>query len=276
MDKDGGSIGMRRFLELNEGMALRQVLDQLHSVESVWMSEMPRTEAFAQLLELLSWCGLHRSEKVRELAQLSARIPEAPTYHQFMTLVAPIERAFGRGVTDPDIAARSLDRAEPMAKTLPFVLVVDNLRSAFNVGSIFRIAECFGVSHLHLCGYTATPEQDKLKKASMGTDTLQAWTWHPHVSDCLKALKASGYYIFALETSDTAQSLQVFEFPQGPTALVFGNERFGIEAHILELCDAVLEIPCQGRKNSLNVAVSLGVAAYEWRRQHTSGIAKLR
>lgn len=261
---------LRPFLELNEAMALRYVVDCLQAVEMNWPFEDKRAESLTVLIEVLSWAGLHRSEKLRELALLPNRIPADPSYHQYMALVAPIERAFGRGVTDPDILARSSDRKEALAETLPLVLVVDNLRSAFNVGSIFRIAECFGVSHLYLCGYTATPEQEKLKKASMGTDSLQAWSWDAHAKDRLEILKREGYRIFALETSDKAQSMQDFSFPKAPTALLFGNERFGIENNLLEFCDDVIEIPCQGRKNSLNVAVSLGVTCYEWRRQYLS------
>ncbi|MBC7533874.1 MAG: RNA methyltransferase [Oligoflexus sp.] len=259
---------LRKFLELNEGMALRFIVDCLQAVEMNWPFEDKRAESLAILIEVLDWSGAHRSEKVRALTSLPDRIPPDPSYHQYMTLVAPIERAFGRGVTDPEILARSSDREEALAEVLPLVLVVDNLRSAFNVGSIFRIAECFGIVHLYLCGYTATPEQEKLKKASMGTDSLQSWSWEAHAKDLLEKLKKDGYRIIALETSDSAKSMQNFSFPKGPTALVFGNERFGIENNLLELCDNVVEIPCQGRKNSLNVAVSLGVTCYEWRRQY--------
>ncbi len=232
-----------------------------------WAFEGKRAESLNILIEVLSWAGLHRSAKVRDLASLPSRIPAAPTYHQYMTLVAPIERAFGRGVTDTDIMARTIDRDSPLSPRLPLVLVVENLRSAFNVGSIFRISECFGISHLYLCGYTATPDQEKLKKAAMGTDALQPWSWEAHTSNVMRRLKDEGYSLYALETSDQATSLQGFKFSKGPTALIFGNERFGMEGALLELCDGVLEIPCQGQKNSLNVAVSLGVACYEWRRQ---------
>ena len=261
-------LPLRAFLELNEGMALRYVLDCLHRVEATWPIIDAREKALIELLECLSWAGLHVSLKVRELAALPNRIPVEPTYHQFMALVAPIERAYGRGVTDAEITARSLDRNEVVTETLPLVLVVDNLRSAFNVGSIFRIAECFGVAHVYLCGYTATPEQAKLKKSAMGTDVYQRWSWHARAAELLGHLKSTGYLVYGLETSATALSLHEMSFAKVPTALVFGNERFGIESDILGLCDGVVEIPCQGRKNSLNVAVSLGVATYEWRRQY--------
>jgi tRNA G18 (ribose-2'-O)-methylase SpoU len=84
-------------------------------------------------------------------------------------------------------------------------------------------------------------------------------------------LKFQGYRVFALETSDQAKALEDYRFPEEKTALVFGNERFGLEAETLRLCDALLEIPCLGQKNSLNVGVSLGIACYEWRRQRQAG-----
>ncbi len=262
-------LELRAFLELNEGMALRYVLDRLHEVEGAWDEPEERAEHMRLLLEVLDWSQAHSSAAVRRLSALGERIPEAPTYHQFMSLVAPIERAYGRGVTDAEISARSADREEAAAEKLPLVLIVDNLRSAFNVGSIFRIAECFGVAHLYLCGYTATPEQEKLQKSAMGTSELVSWSWHARAVEVLEDLKHKGYHLYALETSDSAVSLDAFAFPKENTALIFGNERYGLESDLLRLCEAVVEIPCQGRKNSLNVAVSLGVAVHEWRRQYS-------
>ncbi|RZA25410.1 MAG: TrmH family RNA methyltransferase [Proteobacteria bacterium] len=259
---------LRSFLELNESMALRAVLDALQAVETAWDESVLREKALERLLEILDWAQAHRFESVRQLSSLSQRVPSEPTYHQFMSFVAPIERAYGRGVTDADFAVRSVDLVRPRSETLPLVLVVDNLRSAFNVGSIFRTAECFGVDEIYLCGYTSRPDQEKLKKAAMGTEELVRWRWHARVEECVSELKADNYRVYALETADAAVSLDRMRFEKGKTALVFGNERFGVEASILRLCDGVIEIPCQGQKNSLNVALSVGVAVYEWRKQY--------
>lgn len=259
---------LRTFLELNEGMALRAVLDSLQAVEAAWNDESDRSERFEQLLELLSWANLHASAKVKDLARLPSRIPPDPNYHQFMSLVAPIERAYGRGMSDGEMIVKSLDRERDLLPKIPLVLVVDNLRSAFNVGSIFRTAECFGVGHLHLCGYTAKPDQDKLKKSAMGTDSLVSWSWHARAEEAVRQLKDDGYRVFGLETSESSVPLDNTSFEAEKTAFVFGNERFGIESSLLQLCDGVIEIPCQGQKNSLNVALSVGIAVYEWRKQY--------
>lgn len=263
-------ITFRTFLELNEGMALRAVLDALQAVEADWNDPRLRQERFVFLLEILSWANLHRSEKVRELSMLPQRIPSDPSYHQFMSLVAPIERAYGRGLADGEMKVKTDDRENPLAAKIPLRLIVDNLRSAFNVGSIFRTAECFGVEHIHLCGYTAKPDQEKLKKSAMGTEDLVPWSWHARAEDLVKTLRAEGFTLFALETSTEAKRLDSFSFPKTKTALVFGNERFGVEQTLLRDVDDVLEIPCQGQKNSLNVALSLGIAVYEWRKQFLS------
>ncbi|WP_141731290.1 TrmH family RNA methyltransferase [Oligoflexus tunisiensis] len=269
-------MDLRRFLELNEAMALRELLDQILRVEAAWDDEVGRHEALQKLFELLDGAALHRGPTLRSLASLRQRIPDKPTFHQFMSLVVPIERQHSRAIADGDFPVASEDRAEPRAAQLmPLVLVLDNLRSAFNLGSIWRLAECLGVSKLHLTGYTATPDQAKVSRASLGTEQLVEWEWHAHREACLETLRKEGYALYALETSPSAVRLEAFAFPQQKTALLLGNERYGFESDLLKTCDAVLEISCWGRKNSLNVAVAAGIAVHEIRRQWlTSGFLK--
>ncbi|HET9241163.1 MAG TPA: RNA methyltransferase [Oligoflexus sp.] len=259
---------LRRFLELNEAMALRELLDQILRVEAAWDDESQRQAQLQKLFELLDGAALHRGPIVRGLASLRQRIPDNPTFHQFMSLVVPIERQHSRAIADGDFPVASEDRQEPKeAQLMPLVLVLDNLRSAFNLGSIWRLAECLGVSKLHLTGYTATPDQAKVSRAALGTEQLVAWEWHAHREDCLEKLRVEGYALYALETSPNAVRLDSFAFPKQKVALLLGNERYGFESDLLKRCDAVLEIPCWGRKNSLNVAVTAGIAVHELRRQ---------
>jgi len=259
---------LRRFLELNEAMALRELLDQILRVEAAWDLESDRLTALQKLFELLDAAALHRGAALRNLASLRQRIPENPSFHQFMSLVVPIERQHSRAIADGDFPVATEDRQQPKeAQLLPLVLVLDNLRSAFNLGSIWRLAECLGVSKLHLTGYTATPEQAKVSRAALGTEQLVEWEWHAHRQACLDKLRAEGFALYALETSSSAVSLASFAFPQQKTALLLGNERYGFESDLLKSCDAVIEIPCWGRKNSLNVAVTAGIVVHELRRQ---------
>lgn len=259
---------LRRFLELNEAMALRELIDQIQRIESAWDDESARMQALQKLFELLDAAALHRGSTLRSLSALRQRIPGNPSYHQFMSLVVPVERQHSRAIADGDFPVASEDRLEPKeAQLMPLVLVLDNLRSAFNLGSIWRLAECLGVSKLHLTGYTATPEQAKVSRAALGTEQLVAWEWHAHRETCLEKLRGDGFALYALETSSSAQRLDEFHFPQQKIALLLGNERYGFESDLLKSCDAVIEIPCWGRKNSLNVAVTAGIAVHEVRRQ---------
>ncbi len=145
-------------------------------------------------------------------------------------------------------------------------LVLDNLRSILNVGSIFRSADGVGVQHIHCCGTTPTPEHPKFKKTSLGAETLAGWTYDKNAVRLVSELKSSGKLILALET--TANSISLFNFSaytqkrNQPVVLVIGNEISGVDPGILEIADHILNIPMSGKKTSLNVAVSAGIALY--------------
>ncbi|MCX6129940.1 MAG: hypothetical protein NTX25_12875 [Proteobacteria bacterium] len=259
------------FLALNEAMALRELLDQVLSIDAHWSEEEARFSGLKRLGELLDWSALHRGAKLREISALKQRIPSHPSYHQFMSIFVPIERQHGRAVSDGDFPVASEDRLVARnTQVLPLVLVLENLRSAFNLGSIWRLVECLGVSKIYVTGYTARPDDIKVARAALGTERMVVWEWVPRTQDLFKRLREEAYSILALETSPIAQPMESYTFPQQAVALVFGNERYGLESDVLEACDAVLEISCWGRKNSLNVAVSIGVAVYEMRRQWLS------
>eukprot|EP01127_Copromyxa_protea_P017416 TRINITY_DN5300_c0_g1_i2.p1 TRINITY_DN5300_c0_g1~~TRINITY_DN5300_c0_g1_i2.p1 ORF type:complete len:202 (+),score=45.72 TRINITY_DN5300_c0_g1_i2:323-928(+) len=188
---------------------------------------------------------------------------------KFLILFLPIERKYSRGLRDDQIVITTQDHFKPAVEKIPLFLILDNLRSSFNVGSIFRTADCIGVSHMYLCGYTATPDQsDSIKKTTMGAEKVIPWSTHEETIDVVRKLKADGIPIFALETVE--DSKVIFTpgiFPPSGCALILGNERFGIEANILKECDTVVSIPCNGVKNSLNVGVAFGICGYEVLRQ---------
>ncbi len=261
------------FLRLNEAMAIRALLDQVYAIERVWESDVARAQALGELFALLQWAKLHRSPLVQKLSELSHRIPSSPSYHQFMSLIVPVERAHGRMISDADILIDSVDHgpeASVSPKNMPAILVLDNIRSAFNVGSLLRLADCMGLEKVYLCGYTALPDQDKVAKAALGAERKVVWEWVPHTLSCIQALQNQGVPVFALETAQGAATLEAFKFPQQRLALVCGNERYGLEPSLLKACTQTLEIPCWGYKNSLNVAVSVGMLTYEVRRQWLS------
>ena len=150
----------------------------------------------------------------------------------------------------------------PPVPRQPVHVVVDNIRSAFNVGSIFRTSDAGAVAHIHLCGMAAHPPHKKLEKTALGAFEYVPWTYYERVKDCLAALKERGIPIVAIEVSDDAQDLHDFVWPQ-PVAIVFGNEVNGIHERNLKRCDHVVKIPMHGFKNSINVATAFGIVLYD-------------
>lgn len=144
----------------------------------------------------------------------------------------------------------------------PLYIVLDNLRSAFNVGSIFRTADAGALEHLMLCGMTAYPPCVKLAKTALGATDYVPWTHFPRTQDAVMHLKGRNIPVVAVETVDGAVSHLDFDWPS-PVALVFGNEVVGINPDVLALCDAAVRIPMMGFKNTINVATAFGVVSYE-------------
>ncbi len=147
------------------------------------------------------------------------------------------------------------------------VVLVDNVRSAWNVGSILRSADGFGFSHAYLCGITPTPEQEAVQKTSLGAEDFVTWSHHKDAVKLVKGLRLEGWKIVGLEEDKRAISLHQFaaSIDQQPVVLIIGNEVTGVDPGLLKLCDEILHIPMHGQKRSFNVAVAFGVAAYALR-----------
>lgn len=204
--------------------------------------------------------------EVARLSEISDHLHPTMEARHFANFLVPIERVLGRNVADGDILITTRDRKNSVRKTRPLCFVLDNLRSAFNVGSIFRLADAIGVEEVFLCGYTPTPAQEQVKKTALGSEESVRWTNPKDLPTALHGLRIRGYHIVALETAE--KSLDFYSSPlKTPTAFVVGNERFGLDYPSLPLCDEVRTLPQVGIKNSVNVAVALGAAAFEWQRQ---------
>lgn len=143
-------------------------------------------------------------------------------------------------------------------------VLLDNIRSTFNVGAIFRSADGVGFNKIHLCGITPSPENNKVHKTALGSENTITYFKHANGYELVKDFKNKGYRIWAIEKTNQAQSIFDYELKINdvPTLLIVGNEIIGIDPDILELCDAHLYIPMVGIKNSLNVAIAFGIAAY--------------
>jgi tRNA G18 (ribose-2'-O)-methylase SpoU len=146
----------------------------------------------------------------------------------------------------------------------PLEALLDNIRSAGNVGSMFRTADGAGLRRLHLCGITATPKDPSIAKTSLGAHEHLPWNWHADGVAAALELREEGCRLWALEGVPGAELLfEALLEPEGrPVVLVVGNELCGVDPGILELCERILYIPMQGVKRSLNAAVAFGVAVY--------------
>lgn len=144
---------------------------------------------------------------------------------------------------------------------LPFAVVLDNVRSLWNVGSMFRTADSCGVRLMILTGITGCPPRPELSKTALGADEAVAWRYAADPVEAVRGLIAGGYTAVALETSPCAIPLDRFEWPDR-VALVVGNEVAGVADPVLAVCSLHLSLPMRGIKDSLNVAVAFGVAAF--------------
>ncbi|MBW2278400.1 MAG: RNA methyltransferase [Deltaproteobacteria bacterium] len=159
---------------------------------------------------------------------------------------------------------RRFDRRRPQrhpAEPGPCV-VLDNIRSAFNVGSVFRTCEAAGTAHLYLCGISAAPPNPRVLKTSLGAEAVLPWSHHLSSTEVIENLRRQGIAIISVELTDRSQPYTAVDYPPR-CALVFGHEVAGVAVPILERSDLVVEIPMLGRKNSLNVATSVGVVLFE-------------
>jgi len=142
------------------------------------------------------------------------------------------------------------------------IVVCHNIRSAFNVGSVFRTADAAGVDKILLGGYSAHPPHPKLLKVSLGAEETVAHERAGQIWRQLDSLKKQGYQVLALEKTKKAENLFNFKSKK-PFVLILGNEKRGLSPKILKRCDKVLFIPMRGKKESLNVSVAFGIAIYQ-------------
>ena len=167
---------------------------------------------------------------------------------------------------------RELDRLSPTAYAatdkLPLSLILDNIRSANNVGSLFRTADCFALHHVYLCGITATPPHRDILKTALGATDTVSWSHHASCTELVQRLISAGTQVQCLEQTERSTSLHDYTVPSiTPLALVVGNEVQGVAQEVIDLSHGTIEIAQYGTKHSLNVAVSAGIAVWELSRQ---------
>lgn len=148
----------------------------------------------------------------------------------------------------------------------PLIAILDNVRSQHNVGAVFRTADAFRLAGVWLCGICCTPPNDEIHKTALGAEETVDWRYFEDTREAVRTLREQGWKVYAVEqttNSITPEAMHV----DGPTAVVFGHEVFGVQQEVIDLTDGCIEIPQYGTKHSLNVSVTAGIILYELSRQ---------
>lgn len=145
----------------------------------------------------------------------------------------------------------------------PIVVVLDHIRSLYNVGSVFRSSDAFRIKLVVLCGITAQPPHPEIHKTALGAEESVCWKYFSRTEDAVEWLRQQGYTVLAIEQCEGSTMLQDFQKkPEGKYAIVLGNEVKGVQQQVVDMCDGCLEIPQYGTKHSLNVSVAAGIVLW--------------
>ncbi|RYY97883.1 MAG: TrmH family RNA methyltransferase [Chitinophagaceae bacterium] len=171
-----------------------------------------------------------------------------------------------RKLSTEELNRLTVDEARA-AQKLPFIAVMENVRSAYNVGSLFRTADAFLLEAVYLVGYTAFPPHKEIRKTALGAEDSVLWKHFKTMDEAIGNLRALGYRVYAVEQAAGSRLLQDVVVGDEPLAVIFGNEVSGVEQASIAQCDGCIEIPQLGMKHSLNVATAAGVVLWELVRQ---------
>lgn len=172
-----------------------------------------------------------------------------------------------RKLKNSELNRKSVEMFKKAAKT-PLILILDDVRSLNNIGSVFRTADAFLVEKIYLCGITATPPHKDIHKTALGATDSVEWEHINVVVELIEKLRKEGAKVFAIEQAEGALSLENFEIKQGEKyAFILGNEVKGVSQEAINQCDGVIEIPQEGTKHSLNIAVATGLVVWDFYRK---------
>lgn len=173
-----------------------------------------------------------------------------------------------RKLSMDDLGRPTLSQFRDSAR-LPLIIICDNIRSALNIGSIFRTADAFAIESIMLVGISQTPPHKEILKTALGAEKSIPWNYFYQIEEAITQCKTNGYKVIGIEQTTASASLLSYTFDTNdPLALIFGNEVQGISSAALDLCDGWIEIPQAGTKHSFNVAVTAGIVAWEYYRQY--------
>lgn len=155
------------------------------------------------------------------------------------------------------------------AQKLPLIVVLDNVRSLHNVGSVFRTCDAFRIEAVYLCGITATPPAPEIHKTALGAEDSVEWNYFENATEAVKQLQEQGVWVYSIEQVEGSTLLQSMQIEQDKKyAVIFGNEVKGVQQDVVDMSNGCLEIPQFGTKHSLNVSVTAGMVIWEFARKH--------
>lgn len=168
-----------------------------------------------------------------------------------------------RKIENSELDRKSVEEFKQATKT-PIIIILDDIRSLHNIGSVFRTSDAFLIEKIYLCGITATPPNKEIHKTALGATETVDWEYQKEVVEVIKDLKSQAVKVFAIEQVENAVFLDKFEPEENKKyALVFGNEVFGVNQEAVQLCDGAIEIPQLGTKHSLNISVTTGIVIWD-------------
>lgn len=168
-----------------------------------------------------------------------------------------------RKLENKELERKTVDDFKQAEKT-PIIIILDDIRSLHNIGSVFRTSDAFLIEKIYLCGITATPPNKEIHKTALGATETVAWEYQKDVLSVIEKLKNESVEVFAIEQVENAVFLQNFEIDKTKKyALVFGNEVYGVNQKAIEICNGTIEIPQLGTKHSLNISVSAGIVVWD-------------
>lgn len=260
-------ISFGKFSKLREITKYFHIAEELESLSEELVegknADMYRLEI---LLSFLVRSG--GKEFVEEIRSLLSESDPRKKFEKTHFLYHSIKEHFGYPEPEGRFIATTQDRERVPEKQSELVIILENIRSAFNAGSIIRSCECFGAGKLVLAGITPGIDNPKVLKTAKGTEKYVTIERTRELADTISGLKSRGYIIAGAETGKGSISITDFIMPE-KTAFVFGNEEIGITSDTLKLCDYIVSIKMSGMKNSLNVASAAAVFMYEYSRFHS-------
>ena len=169
-----------------------------------------------------------------------------------------------RKLENSELSRPSAEEFQLIAK-MPLVVVLDNIRSCHNIGSVFRTSDALLIGKIYLCGITSTPPDKEIRKTALGAENTVKWEYHASTLEVITSLKTEGYTVVAVEQVENSISLADYLPPENAKlALVFGNEVKGVQQEVVDQCDLSIEIPQYGSKHSFNISVSVGIVLWDF------------